>query len=119
MMRPKVAEAASQPTAVPIVIPSVPAEESSYDAVRAARELSRTNATVRRSKEGQLQKFKADTRRRNAGHGSDCRSGSADALERKRADACLRVKLRTEFEQAYERAGREHNHALTLLAGCM
>jgi hypothetical protein len=102
------------------MIPSVPAEESSYDAVRAARELSRSNETVRRSKEGKLQKFKADTRRRSAGHGAGGGGRSAaGALEWERAGVCPRVKLRTEFEQAYERAGRDHSHALTLLAGCM
>ena len=104
---------------VPILIPSVPAEEPAYNAVKAARELQRNNARARESKGARLQQFREATRKR-AIKGPKRSQGGSDATLSGGADGGAgAAKTKSEFEQAVERADAEAATAFTLLGMCM
>ena len=118
-MRPYPKPVVEMPTAVPIVIPSVPAEEPAYNPVKAARELQRNNDRARESKGAKLEQFREATRKRASKGPAHIRSGSGAALLDAVEVGAGAAKTKTEFELSVERAQTEAATAYTLLGMCM
>ena len=98
----------------PIVMPSVPAEEDAYDAVRAAKELARSNEMARRTQNARLKKFMDDTQKRaEVTVTSQKLEGDAPG-----SFPSTRKQTRTEFELAFDRAELEFGKVTSLLSKC-